>query len=232
MEWLKDLGIGLSRLLRYAYPGFLLAVSAAIIDPIHTKTVIEALTPTFSALAALAIGAALYVFHRRIFIPIHHAGLCALFSLSPRGKDWKTSPNPVKYLEGKFHFGFWTAMRAYTVLRSSDFFDVGIGKGDDKLDIKRQLDLEHAEHHLLIFTFEGMAIASGVALSMDDKQGLFYVFLALAIIFLAASYPPSWALHSKETHIIKRIEKSKENSIARVLFAFGMVDSENAGEKG
>lgn len=76
---LKDLGIGLSRLIRYSYGGFLLLLFAARLAPCEVRSIFSSLGPIAGTLCFLVAGVCWYVLHRNLIIPIHHFGLCFLY---------------------------------------------------------------------------------------------------------------------------------------------------------
>jgi hypothetical protein len=65
---LNKLGIGLSRLLRYSYGGFLLLLFASIFETSDTKKVMEAIPTTLTVLVVIGIGSAIYALHRSVII--------------------------------------------------------------------------------------------------------------------------------------------------------------------
>ena len=75
---LQSLGIGLSRALRYSFPGILLGCAFALVDPSRAKSIYEALGLPLSVFSILVIGIGLYATHRSLIIPVHHFLGCIL----------------------------------------------------------------------------------------------------------------------------------------------------------
>ncbi len=75
-EVLKNLGIGLSRVLRYAYGGFLLIIFASILEPGAVKLAREAMSWELTALTAVVVRAGIYAVHRSVVVPVHHGLMC------------------------------------------------------------------------------------------------------------------------------------------------------------
>src|SRR6266849_3265549 len=91
---------GVSRLLRYSYGGFLLAVIASLADQKHTKWVVDTLGWELAALTTLVLGAGVYAFHRHLVVPVHHRVLSLFwwFGNSCTGISNKTSLSPTAWL--------------------------------------------------------------------------------------------------------------------------------------
>src|SRR5437899_31410 len=75
---LGNLRVGLSRLLRYAFGGFLLIVLAAVLNPGDTGNVLNEIPWELTAFSVIVLGAGVYTTHRSVVIPIHHLVLCFL----------------------------------------------------------------------------------------------------------------------------------------------------------
>jgi len=220
-EAFEALGLGLSRVLRYAYPGFLLVLLASVLNPSGTEEVIKALTPQFSAVVALVVGAGLYAAHRSLVIPIHHSLLCALFygyetvARVPSSE----SRSPTRWLGKEVGVKLGWRMMAYTVLRQSDLYEK---------DEKQALNIAHAESGLVVVTATGL-LAAGVfaaAVPKNTPPVPSAILFAFSIAFLVASYPRAWAQHSLECLRMK----TKRKKVEEVLRAYGLLDGSHSEE--
>ena len=63
---LGQLGVGLSRVLRYSYGGFLVVAFAALLNPGDAKPVLDAMGWKLAGITALVIGAGVYATHRHL----------------------------------------------------------------------------------------------------------------------------------------------------------------------
>lgn len=147
---LKELGVGLSLLLRYSYGGFLLIVLAAIVNHDATGKVLNSMPWELTALSAVVLGAGIYALHRSVVVPAHHFVLCVALWVRDflcRVKD-SDSYSPTRWL-GSIHVHWGSRMLAYTSVRRSEFFG----------SRKKMIDLAHAESGLVVMTFEGFLIA-------------------------------------------------------------------------
>ena len=99
---LEALGLGLSRLLRYSYGGFLLIALASFLNPSDTKRILDAMSWQLAALSAVVLGAGIYAVHRSVVIPIHHALLCLVFIGFDKLRKIKAghSSSPTRWLKG------------------------------------------------------------------------------------------------------------------------------------
>lgn len=211
---LEFLGIGLSRLLRYSYGGFLLIVLASVVNPTYTREVLAAIPWELAALSALLIGASIYAVHRSVVIPIHHLGLCLI--LWARDKVSRTSPreslSPTRWL-GAIGVKNGEKMLAYTVLRRSDFFGE---RG------KREFDVAHAESGLIVMTFEGLLLAAFYArFHPASSQVSWLTLCSLSLVFLVASYPSGYVQHQIEC----RRMRLREADVKATLGDLGMLSS-------
>lgn len=89
---LEALGIGLSRLLRYSYGGFLLIVLASVVNPIDTEKTLKPMPWELAALSAVVLGAGIYAAHRSLVVPLTSSA-CAFSSGSGNvaGKSQESS---------------------------------------------------------------------------------------------------------------------------------------------
>ena len=192
---IESLGLGLSRLLCYSYGGFLLVVCAACFAPSGVKTLIEALHPSLAILAIVVIGAAIYVLHRTIVMPVHHLLVCWFFRATDRSGDVgdlaEITSSPTIYLGDALGVAPRRRTTAYNVLRRSDFFTN-----------KESLEVAHAENGLLVMTGVGLLIAAVYGLGQRNLL-LAVILLVLAIIFIAASFKAEMIQYSVECMAIR-----------------------------
>jgi hypothetical protein len=189
--------MGLSRFLRYTYGSFILLFLSVVINPSEVQTILKDIPVVMLVFGSLIIGAGIYVLHRSILVPIHHFLLCVLFAMYDWLVTFKDSShetsNPVGVIK-TWGVPLGLKMIAYTVLRSADFFK----------DMKRDLNLAHAQNHLLVMTAEGMLFASIFSNQVKCPQVEWPIFLFLGVLFLVCSYPPSFVLHSLEGRFMKK----------------------------
>ena len=192
---IESLGLGLSRLLCFSYGGFLLVVCAACLAPSQVKTLIDALHPSLAILAVVVIGAAIYILHRTIVMPIHHLMLCWFFRAADKSGDIRdlaeSTSSPTIYLSEALGVAPKRKTTAYNVLRHSDFFTN-----------KESLEVAHAENGLLVMTGVGLLIAALYALAHRNFL-LALIFLVLAIIFILASFKAEMVQYSLECMAIR-----------------------------
>ena len=192
---IESLGLGLSRLLCYSYGGFLLVVCAACFAPSGVKTLIDALHPSLAILAIVVIGAAIYVLHRTIVMPVHHLLVCWFFRATDRSGDVgdlaEITSSPTIYLGDALGVAPRRRTTAYNVLRRSDFFTN-----------KESLEVAHAENGLLVMTGVGLLIAAVYGLGQRNLL-LAVILLVLAIIFIAASFKAEMIQYSVECMAIR-----------------------------
>jgi hypothetical protein len=192
---IESLGLGLSRLICFSYGGILLVVCAACLAPSQIKTLIDALHPSLAILAVVVIGAAIYILHRTIIMPVHHLMVGWFFSVTDRSGDVRdlaeSTMSPTVYLGEALGVTPKRRTAAYNVLRHSDFFAN-----------KESLDVAHAENGLLVMTGVGLLIAALYGLAHRSFL-LALVFLVLAIIFIAASFKAEMVQYSLECMAIR-----------------------------
>jgi len=193
---IESLGLGLSRLLCFSYGGFLLVVCVACFAPSGVKTLIDALHPSLAILAIVVIGAAIYILHRTIVMPVHHLMLCWFFRVSDKSGDVgelaEYTSSPTIYLGEALGVAPRRTTTAYNVLRRSDFFTN-----------KESLEVAHAENGLLVMTGVGLLIAAAYGLSQRNSLLLTVTLLVLAIIFIAASFKAEMIQYSVECMAIR-----------------------------
>jgi len=192
---IDSFGLGLSRLLCFSYGGFLLVVCAACLAPSQIKTLIDALHPSLAILAVVVIGAAIYILHRTIIMPVHHLMVGWFFSVTERSGDVRdlaeSTPSPTVYLGEALGVTPKRRTAAYNVLRHSDFFTN-----------KESLDVAHAENGLLVMTGVGLIIAALYGLAQRSFL-LALILLVLAVIFMAASFKAEMVQYSLECMAIR-----------------------------
>lgn len=193
---IESLGLGLSRLLCYSYGGFLLVVCAACIAPSGIKTLIDALHPSLAILAIVVIGAAIYVLHRTIVMPVHHLLVCWFFRATEKSGDVgdlaENTSSPTIYLGEALGVTPKRRTAAYNVLRRCDFFTN-----------KESLEVAHAENGLLVMTGVGLLIAAVYGLGHTRSLLLTVTLLVLAIVFIAASFKAEMIQYSVECMAIR-----------------------------
>lgn len=196
---LDRLGLGLSKLLRYSFGGFLLLVVAAVVNPDETGKILDVMPWQLSALSAIVVGVGIYAAHRSLIIPAHHLGLCWLLWIWERTKRTRgtrgvaaiDSVSPTRWL-GSDTIGIPLGRRmfAYTLLRQSDFFSE---------DERKKLDVAHAESGLVVMMTEGLVAAWVFTMLYSDKSQLDWLPLCiLTFVSLVASYPRPIGLHIVE----------------------------------
>lgn len=209
---LESLGLGLSRLLRYSYGGFLLIALASAVNPTNTGKVLNAMPWQLAALSAVLIGASIYAVHRSIVIPIHHMGLCLILWLRDKitGTKPKESLSPTRWL-GSIDVKWGQRIRAYTLLRRSDFFSK---------QEKQELDVAHAESGLVVMSFEGLLLAGLYArLHAGASQLGWFTLFTLSLVCLVASYPSGYVQHQNECSRMRK----REAVVTAKLTEFGVL---------
>lgn len=192
---MDSLGLGLSRLLCFSYGGFLLVICAACIAPARVKELIDALHPSLAILAVIVIGAAIYVLHRTVVMPVHHLLVGWFFRATDKSGDIRdlaeSTSSPTIYLGEALGVAPKRRTAAYNVLRHSDFFAN-----------KESLNVAHAENSLLVMTGVGLLIAVLYGLALRNFL-LALILLVLAIIFIAASFKAEMLQYSLECMAIR-----------------------------
>jgi hypothetical protein len=153
------------------------------------KQVVEAMGAGLVGVAAVVIGAAIYVLHRVVIVPVHHAFLCLLL----RVREWNVptvdTRSPTRFLGEVIGLPFRTRIIAYTELRRAKYFP----NAEDPSVI-------HAEDGLLVMTAAGMVVAAIYAIGAGKTS---WPFWGLSLVFLVASYVPAWIQYSKECLFMK-----------------------------
>ena len=212
---IESLGLGLSRLLCFSYGGILLVVCAACLAPARVKTLIDALHPSLAILAIVVIGAAIYILHRTIVMPVHHLLVSWFFRVTDKSGDVRdlaeSTSSPTIYLGEALGVAPKRRTAAYNVLRHSDFFAN-----------KESLNVAHAENGLLVMTGVGLLIAALYGLAHRNLL-LAVILLALAIIFIAASFKAEMVQYSLECMAIR--ERPVE--VMKILVKTGILRTED-----
>lgn len=195
MSELSDLvskgGIGLNRLIRYAYAGFLFAFFMALFKPGLTASNIKTMTPGLAAITILMIGIGFYIAHRTVIIPLSHLLLIGIFAFAYRNKNIKICPTAI--LNHYYTIPRGRRMLAYSILRRSSFFKN-----------KEQLDVAHAEGGILVITFTACLLASGYVKYVECKEpqadlpGNWIIYLVISLVSLLASLIWGWIQHAAE----------------------------------
>jgi hypothetical protein len=188
---LEKLRVGLSRLLRYSFGGFLLIVLAAVVNPTDTGTILKAVPWEVTALAAVVVGGGIYAAHRSLVIPVHHLGLC--FILRVGDLFGRVSPSdstsPTRWL-GSIGVPWFRRMLAYTTLRRCDFFSE---------QERETLNVAHAESGSVVMLAEGFTVAALYAMAYPSKAQIASLpLLLIAGALLVASYPSAAGQHRLE----------------------------------
>jgi len=205
-EIIEALGLGLSRIIRYAYPGFLLILLAALVNTPRTAEIIKAMTPEVTVVVAFVIGAGLYATHRGFLIPVHHFLLCVAFYIYEkiRRVPADRTQSPTRWLGEIVKVKYGQRILAYSTLRHGGFWDE---------EERRKLNVAHAESGLVVITAEGLLLAALYANAFPNearvRSGVLFV---LSGLFYFASYFWPWAQHTVECLYMKNNEdKVREN---------------------
>lgn len=217
MNWIeptfKSLGVGLSRLLRYSFGGFLFIVLATVINPTDVDARLDAITWEIAAIAALVVGAGLYAAHRSLIVPTHHLVLCfflfvgdCVCCVCPQD-----STSPTRWI-GSLGVPFFRRMLAYTALRRSNLFPERE---------KEALNVFHAESGLVLMLAEGFALAAlYVTFYPSDIQVAPLWLISGAC--LIATYPGAVAQHRLECMHLR----ARSIDVKRWLRKYGILQTE------
>ncbi len=192
-DFLQSLGIGLSRVLRYSFGGFLLIVVIAFAETTKAQAVVEAIGWELTSLCALIIGTGVYAVHRSLVIPLHHLfgiGLLNLGELiSNRPKNGKRSSDAENRTDSRIDSlspTHWLAylgvpkfrrMIAYARLRR-DFFDE---------KERTSLDVVHAESGLSVMVSEAFLGASAYFYMAKQSERLDLLAVGVGLFVLSAA---------------------------------------------
>jgi hypothetical protein len=227
----------LSRLLNYAYAGFLALLIFHFVESDKAKTLINDLRWQLVVLACIVIGAGIYRAHRSAVIPIHHWIACILF----RVWEWinhtkeKDSVSPTHWFK-VLGVPWGRRILAYNILRhDTDFM---------KDEERKRLDLMHAEFGLVVMAGEACIFGAGyAAYKLFRFHSLAWwvplVWLVVGILVLAASYPAPmqehaieclhWRTREKEGDEVeveeddKKIKTKIKNPVTTTLKKYGLL---------
>jgi len=209
MEALKSLGIGLSRLLRYSYGGFLLITFMTIFAPRTTTAWREALSWELAAITAVVLGAGIYTIHRAVVVPVHHGLLCLCWLVVDRWRDVArdASGSPTRWL-ASLEVPFVWRISAYSILRGSTIFE----------SERTSWDIAHAEWGLILMTTEAFAVAALCAYYLPDPPLPWRpLTVATAVLFILSF--SGFTQHAIEC----RRFKEKRDDVVAVLRSLGLV---------
>ena len=217
----KDLGLGLSRLLRYSYGGFLLIVVVSVFYRDRFEPIRVAMGWELAALTAVVVGAGIYAVHRSVVVPIHHAFLCLLWWLvdSVIGRDRSSSANPTRWL-GSLGVTWCWRISAYTLLRSSDVFKAE----------KADWDIAHAESGLLLMSAEAVLLAAVLAFSQQSCSPVGCEPLAWSFWVLLVFSFTGWVQHAIECSRFK--DASTAEDVNKLLKSVGMLSEVRSASTG
>jgi len=188
---LKLFGLGLSRLLRYSFGGFLAVVIAAKVNPVCTAEYFKSLGWQLAALASVVVGAGIYAAHRSAVIPVHHWMGCFLFWLWDRCNKTSgaASLSPTRWFSS-LGVKRCRRMLAYNVLRRDPKF-----VNDQE---RERLDLAHAEFGLVVMMAEGSFVAAVYVSTHPASHPAWWVWFSVGVLLWAASYPGPLQQHASE----------------------------------
>jgi len=156
---------------------------------------VDALHPSLAILAIVVIGAAIFILHRTLIMPVHHLLVGWFIRVTDRSSDvgdiGETTSSPIVYLGEALGVAPKRRTAAYNVLRRSDFFTN-----------KESFDTAHAENGLLVMTGAALLIAAVFGL-LQRNLLLALILLVLAIIFIAASFKAQMVQYSLECMAIR-----------------------------
>jgi len=227
--------IGVVRLLRYGYGGILFFLLVALIDPPYAGKVIDALGPVLSPLAALAIGAAIYVFHRHVvgelfvYRAVHylHSNWWDWFgghTVDPNWREWFGGrPKKCKWRD------WWHWLRAHVGVDSTHtvayLHAIGVerGQGREAYNTFRRhyfsehgekktaegLDIAHTELHMLWLTLY-VTLPAGIYWGATDRLERAVVFLAVSAVVACAAFYAEVVQMQLETGMLKAAHREGE----------------------
>jgi hypothetical protein len=225
---LKLVGRWLSRLLSYAYGGFLALIIFRVVDPDHADKLFNKDLPwEVAGLACIVIGAGIYRAHRSAAIPIHHWFACFLFFLWDKlNRTSKgNSVSPTRWFNS---LGVHPCRRilAYNILRHDSQFMTA--------EEQEGLDLKHAEFGLVVMAAEGCFFGAAYTKlhpCLRPSSPAWWVWLVVGILLLAVSYPAPMQEHAIEClrwRFRENEEKDKEGNKTRPVSAtlrkYGLVE--------
>ncbi len=207
--------LGVARLLRYTYGGLLLTFLAVVVAPCETKIAVDALGPVLSPLAALGLGAAIYVVSR------HVIGELALFRLTHSIHRWwdskrqRATTSAVQFVQN-LGVDNWEARSAYTAVRKQHLEPVE----------PRPLDVVHSELHMLYITSIETFIAA-VLLGFQQRLFACVAMFVVFLVFLASAVAADIVQSQNECLVFK----TRKIGIVEFLTAQGYLQSPGIGRQ-
>jgi hypothetical protein len=213
------IGLGLARVLSYAYGGFLALVIARILDPSHTAAFFGNLPWGLIILVCFVVGAGLYRAHRSLVIPIHHLFGCFLFWFWDKlnGTAKEESVSPTRWLNS-LRVARCRRILAYNVLRHDPDFMTS--------EEQERLNLLHAEFGLVVMAAEACFIGAAYARWHVSSHAVFWVWLATGFVLLVASYPAPLQQHA--TECLRWRIREKSGIVSETLKKYGLLKAPNA----
>jgi len=204
------LGMGLSRWLRYSYGGFITALLLIYLGKTKfISDVVINLKWPLALVCMIVVGATVYIFHRRIFIPLHHLWGIQVHSWY----DQRKHIHPAESLNPVLWFNFlgidkWiVGITAYSYIRSTDI-----------LKKRDELNVEHAELGLLVMTGTAFIIAGAYGMATTSSWK-YLVMIAIGLtLWFVLSIPPTLVLHASECRQLRAKEKEVITELKRLGF--------------
>ncbi|OLB38038.1 MAG: hypothetical protein AUH11_07680 [Acidobacteria bacterium 13_2_20CM_57_17] len=235
----------LSRLLNYAYAGFLALLIFHFVESDLAEKFRRDLGWELVVLACIVIGAGIYRAHRSAIIPIHHLFACYLFWVWDERRLWRArkpertkgaeSVSPTRWF-GSLGVEKYRRILAYNTLRHDAVFLT--------LEEQKRLDLMHAEFGLVVMAAEACIFGAAYAgYKLFRFHSLAWwvplVWLVVGIVVFAASYPAPmqehaieclrWRTREKEGDEVevekdgKKIKTKIKNPVTTTLKKYGLL---------
>ncbi len=217
---LKTFGVGLSRLLRYSFGGFLAVVIAAKVEPKSTEEYLNVLGWPLNALAVFIVSVGIYAAHRSLVIPLHHGFGCFLFRVWDRlnGTSEKESLSPTRWFRS-LGVKPYRLMLAYNILRRDGTFL-------DKKE-REELSVAHAEFGLVVMMAEGCFLAAAYVHTHRTSQPASWVWVIAGLVLWLASYPGPLQQHAIECSRWRARENTEKTGgvgvVTAVLKKYGLL---------
>ncbi len=196
-EIFTSLGLTPERVVAYAYAGLFVAFAGAIVDPVAVKRLVDSLGGFLSTLVTLALGVAVYVFHRQVLgelflYHVHH--------LIHRGLDFLAGRSGNQLSSSTAYLGYLgvplgSRRNAYGAIREV-FLDE---------ETKRRLDLAHGELHVLNLTAVG-CLAVGLLRLFGSGRAASLPWIVAGIVTYAGALVGEIRQHSLETRMLKSLD--------------------------
>jgi len=204
-ELVVKLGLGLSRVLRYSYGGFLLLFLGCFLNPALAKKVLDPMPWELAALTIFVLGTGLYAIHRGFVIPIHHLTFCAIMRTLDwwHGREAKDSDSPTRWFNSMgVPRGY--RMWAYTVVRRALYSP----------QERDALNTAHAESGLVVMTLSAFVAVTFVAYFRPNLSDVTYPWLLVVTAFLL---PASFATPIEQHSIECMYFRTKKNRVEAIL---------------